>query len=232
MTRLADLTWPEAERRAADGALLVVPVGSTEQHGPHLPLSTDTDLAVALAERLARALPAAVVAPAVAFSASDEHRDFAGTVSIGQSACELVLVELVRSAATTFDHIILVSTHGGNAEPVRRAARRLLDEGHRLLAWSPGWSGDAHAGRTETSVMLALHPERVLRDAAAAGNTATLTELWPALRAGGVRPVSPNGVLGDPEGASAAEGERILAGAAERLVAAVTAWGGDGRGRA
>jgi creatinine amidohydrolase len=229
MTRLADLTWPDAERRAAAGAVLVVPVGSTEQHGPHLPLSTDTDLAVALAERLAGALAAAVVAPAVAFSASDEHRDFAGTVSIGQAACELVLVEVGRSAAATFDHIILVSTHGGNAEPVERAARRLRDEGHRVLAWSPGWSGDAHAGRTETSIMLALHPERVRRAAAAAGNTATLAELWPALRVGGVRPVSPNGVLGDPEGASAAEGERLLAAAAERLVAAATGWLGQER---
>ena len=70
--------------------------------------------------------------------------------------------------------------------------------------------GDAHAGRTETSLMLALAPSEVLLDRAAAGDTRPIAELLPELRAHGVRKVSPNGVLGDPAGASAAEGERLL----------------------
>jgi mycofactocin precursor peptide peptidase len=216
---LADLAWPQAER--ARGAALVVPVGATEQHGPHLPVSTDTDIAVALAERLVAALPEAVLAPALVYGASGEHAGFAGTLSIGREATEHVLVELGRSAAESFARVVLVSAHGGNAEPVARATARLVAEGRDVVAWSPSWSGDAHAGRTETSVMLALCPERVRLGAAAAGATAPLAALWPALRTGGVRAVSANGVLGDPAGASAEEGRRLLAAAGADLLAAV-----------
>ena len=125
MTLLADLTWPEAARLAAAGALLAVPVGSTEQHGPHLPLSTDTDIAVALARRLADRRPGVVVAPPVSYGSSGEHAGFAGTLSIGQDAVELVLTELGRSAAGTFGHLVFVCAHGGNAAPARQAVARL-----------------------------------------------------------------------------------------------------------
>jgi len=199
-----------------------VPVGATEQHGPHLPLSTDTDIAVALAERLAAALgPEAIVAPALAYGASGEHAGFAGTLSIGREAVEHVLVELGRSASASFARVVLVSAHGGNAEPVARAEERLRAEGRDVVALSPGFGGDAHAGRTETSVMLALHPERVRLPVAEAGATAPLASLWADLRARGVRAVSPNGVLGDPAGASAEEGRRLLETATARLVTAV-----------
>ena len=217
--RLADMTWGQS----AGADLLAVPVGSTEQHGPHLPLSTDTDIAVALAERLARAVPGTVVAPALAYGASGEHQGFAGTVSIGQDATELALVELVRSASFTFERIALVSAHGGNAEPLGRALARLRGEGREVIAWSPDWSGDAHAGRVETSVMLALAPERVRMSAAAAGNPAPLQELLPELKRAGVRAVSRSGVLGDPTGANAQEGERLLEEAARQLLEAVVA---------
>lgn len=246
-TVLGDLTWPEAERHAARDAVLAVPLGSTEQHGPHLPLSTDTDVAVAVARGLAAAPPAVdgsaahdridvVVAPAVGYGASGEHAGFAGTVSIGAAALETVLVELGRSATETFRHVVLVSTHGGNDGPVRAATVRLRAESRDVLAWFasgitvPGdWSvagvaGDAHAGRAETSIQLALGPARVRADLAAAGNRAPLVELMPALRAGGVRAVSANGVLGDPAGASAAEGAALLAGLTANLTAAVRSW--------
>ena len=224
MPVLADLTWPNAEVRGAAAALLVVPLGSTEQHGPHLPLSTDTDIAVALAERLADALPSALVAPAIGYGASGEHEGFAGTISVGQEAVELMLVELGRSASATFEKVLIVSAHGGNAAPVARAVRRLREEGRSVLAWSPRWRAEEHAGRVETSVMLALHPERLVLPSASAGNTTPLVDLMPALRASGVRAVSPNGVLGDPAGASAEEGRQLLDEATERLVAAVTRW--------
>src|SRR6266487_530072 len=116
---LADRTWPEVESRGT----LAVPVGSTEQHGPHLPLSTDTDIAVALADGLARRRPSVVVAPSLVYGSSGEHADFAGTLSIGQAATELVLLELVRSASATFPRTLLISAHGGNQLPVRRAER-------------------------------------------------------------------------------------------------------------
>jgi creatinine amidohydrolase len=220
---LADVTWPDAER-GAPAAVLAVPIGSTEQHGPHLPLSTDTDIVIALASGLAHARPVVVMAPAVPYGSSGEHEDFAGTLSIGQEALELALVELCRSASATFERILFINAHGGNAEPLDRAQRRLRGEGRDVRAWVPCWAGDAHAGRTETSLMLALAPERVRRDEASAGNVAPIAGLLPRLRARGVRAVSPNGVLGDPAGASAEEGHELLRAASEELVAMVDAW--------
>ncbi len=214
------MTWPGAGASARAGAVLLVPVGATEQHGPHLPLTTDTDLAVAVVDRAGALDPSLVAAPALAYGASGEHVGFAGTLSVGQDAVELVLLELGRSAAATFDRVVLVSTHGGNAGPLARAVARLAGEGRPVAAWSPRWGGDAHAGRTETSLMLAVAPDRVRLDAAAPGDTRPLDELLPLLRAGGVGSVSANGVLGDPTGASAGEGRRLLAAAAAELAAA------------
>jgi mycofactocin system creatininase family protein len=224
VTELATLTSPEAGKLATAGALLAVPVGATEQHGPHLPLSTDTDLAVALCAGLAAARPGVLAAPPVAYGASGEHQDFPGTLSIGSEAVELLLVELCRSATRTFSRVLLVSTHGGNAEAARRAERRLRTESRDVLAWLPSGEGDAHAGRAETSLELALAPDRVRPGRAAAGNTRPLTELMPQLRRSGVRAVSPNGVLGDPAGASAAEGAALLGRLLAGLLAAVDAW--------
>lgn len=218
MTRLGDLTWARVE---AD--VLAVPLGSTEQHGPHLPLSTDTDIAQALAHGLAARRPDVVVAPALPYGASGEHAGFAGTLSIGHEALELVLVELVRSATETFPHVLLVNGHGGNLASLSAACARLRDESRDVLVWSPGWRGDAHAGRTETSVQLALDASRVgsSRDA---GATGALAELMPALRRGGLRAVTDNGVLGDPEGASAEEGEALLLEALDDLEKTVVDW--------
>ena len=224
MTELAALTSPRAGELAAGGALLAVPVGATEQHGPHLPLSTDTDLAVALCARLAAGRPRVLAAPPLAYGASGEHQDFPGTLSIGAEAMELLLIELCRSATRTFSRVLLVSTHGGNAGPVRRAERRLRAESRDILAWLPAWAGDAHAGRAETSLELALAPDRVRPGRAEAGNTRPLTELMPELRRSGVRAVSPNGVLGDPAGASAAEGAALLGRLTADLLATVDAW--------
>lgn len=223
MPQLADLTWPEIGERAAAGALLSVPVGATEQHGPHLPLSTDTDVAVALCERLAAARGDVLIAPPVAYGSSGEHAGFAGTLSIGQAAVELLLIELGRSASETFEQVVFVSAHGGNAEPVTRAAAQLRAESRDVRVFMPSWDGEAHAGRVETSMLLAL-ARRVRMDRAVPGDTRPLEEIWPLLRSGGVRAVSPNGVLGDPTGASADEGHELLNRLAARLVDEVAAW--------
>lgn len=222
-SRLDSLSWPEVASRAAD-SLLVVPVGSTEQHGPHLPLGTDSAVAVALAERLAAGRGDVVVAPPLPFGSAGEHAGFAGTLSIGAVALELVIVELVRSA-DAFSGVVLVSGHGGNAEPLAAAVRTLRAEGRRVLSWQPKIpGGDAHAGRTETSLMLALAPESVRVESVEAGDVRPLATVIGALRRGGVAAVSSNGVLGDPAGASGEEGGRLLDSLAADLVAAVEAW--------
>src|SRR5882757_1418282 len=153
MPQLGALASPDVAGIAKNGTVLAVPLGSTEQHGRHLPLSTDTDIAIALCERLAQ-VRNVVVAPAVPYGSSGEHAGFSGTLSIGQAALELLVVELVRSATDTFDHVVLVSAHGGNNEAVTRAATILRAESRHVLLHQPCWSGDAHAGRPETSMQL------------------------------------------------------------------------------
>lgn len=205
--KLGEATWREVELHRE--AILVVPLGATEQHGPHLPLDTDTRIAEALAERAAERDGRIVVAHTQPYGSSGEHAGFAGTLSIGREATELLLVELCRSATESFERILLISAHGGNAIPVNRAVERLREDGRDVRAWSPRWDGDAHAGRVETSLMLAIAPELVGTEREP-GNTEPVEALLGDLVAAGVRPLSPNGVLGDPAGASAAEGRELL----------------------
>jgi creatinine amidohydrolase len=209
---LADRTWTELSRSVTT---LLVPVGSCEQHGPHLPMDTDTRIAVAVAHGAALRLGADVlVAPAIGFGSSGEHEMFPGTVSIGQGALYTLLVELGRSAGRWMRRLMFVNGHGGNVAVLRRAVELLVTEGRDVRWWScvlpPQFARDGHAGRTETSLMLALAPELVRCDRAEAGNVAPLGELLPEMRVGGVGAVSPNGVLGDPAGASAEEGRCML----------------------
>jgi creatinine amidohydrolase len=220
---LGFMTSPAAAACSSRKAVLVIPLGATEQHGPHLPLGTDTDIATALCERLAGARDV-VIAPAVPYGSSGEHAGFAGTLSIGQAGLELLVLELVRSATDTFDRVLLVNGHGGNCVALERAIRTLRFEGRDVLSWSPRWEGDPHAGRPETAIELALHSERVDAARMEAGDARPLAELLPLLRDGGMRAVSSNGVLGDPTRASAAEGRALLDALAADLIARLDEW--------
>jgi len=195
---------------------VLVPLGSVEQHGPHLPLDTDTRIAVAVARGAAAARPGVVAAPPVAFGSSGEHAAFPGTLSIGTHALGSVLVELGRDAIRDWEALLLVNGHGGNAGAVSAAVHRLRAEGRRCAAFhvAPG-SGDAHAGLTETALLLHLAPEVVRLDLLEAGERRPVSELMDRLRRDGVRSVSANGVLGDPRGATAGEGRRLF----EELIA-------------
>jgi mycofactocin precursor peptide peptidase len=233
---LGGATWPDiaATQRTR---LLAVPLGSLEQHGPHLPLDTDTQIARELAARLARSRPDVVVAPAIPYGASGEHAAFEGTLLVNHVVLADLLVELVRSARDAFAGVVVVSAHGGNHDALTRAEARCRADGDEVMVWPAVVpSGDAHAGRTETSLMLAIDPAAVRVERAEPGCTEPLDVLLPRLRTEGVRPVASNGVLGDPRGASGAEGEELLIAMAARLVAAVgSRWpepgdrDGDGR---
>jgi creatinine amidohydrolase len=230
---LSTAHWPEVE--AGPRRLLVVPVGSLEQHGAHLPLDTDTRIAVAVAARACAGLVGVGLAPPIAIGASGEHADFPGTLSIGSVALSTLLVELGRHASLHWPAMLLVNGHGGNVTAIRDAAGQLHREGRRCQAWHAGLrpgmlatgdalTPDAHAGRVETSMMLALAPQDVRLDAAAAGDTRPLTEILSDLSARGVRQVSPNGVLGDPAGASADEGAAMFQGLLADLTAHLESW--------
>ncbi|MEV4902468.1 mycofactocin biosynthesis peptidyl-dipeptidase MftE [Citricoccus sp. NPDC055426] len=221
--RLADATWPEVNPETFGGRapILVVPVGALEQHGPHLPLDTDAFIATAVATEVAAARDGAALAPSLPLGASGEHAGFPGTLSIGVQALHDVLVELVRSSTPTFAAVMVVNGHGGNLDALQSAAALCAAEGRMLLPHALGLPGmDAHAGRTETSLMLHLAPARVHQDLAAPGNTAPLRELLPEMRVHGVRGVSENGVLGDPSGATAEEGAALFAALVEKALAA------------
>lgn len=200
--------WPEIPAHP----LVLVPLGSTEQHGPHLPLGTDTAVASAVARSAATEL-GAVLAPALPYGSSGEHQGFPGTASIGRDALDAVLTELVRSLGSWASRVVLVTGHGGNVPVLAGVVPRLREEGH-AVGWIPcaAPGGDAHAGRTETSLLLHLDPAGVRADLAEAGSTRPIAELMPELRRVGVRAVAPNGVLGDPSGASADEGRSLLDG--------------------
>jgi mycofactocin precursor peptide peptidase len=215
---LSNATWPDAVR----SDVVFVPVGSIEQHGPHLPLDTDTVIAQAVTDGVAREVPGAWVAPPLCYGASGEHQGFAGTSSIGTEVLHDVIVQLVRSMRTWARRVVFVNGHGGNVTALTRAVDQLRLEGHDVaLVSCVAENADAHAGRTETSLMLHLRPDTVRLDRAEAGNTASLPQLMPYLRSGGVRSVSVNGVLGDPAGASADEGRDVLASMMDRVRARV-----------
>ena len=199
--------------QVATGAwTLLIPMGSTEQHGPHLPLDTDTRIAVEVASRVAAELHGVLVAPVLAITASGEHAGFPGTLSVGTDVVARMIVEIVRTAGPEFERIVVINGHGGNLAALRSAREVCEREGRAFEIWWPRVpGGDAHAGHTETSVMLAFASDSVLLDRAEAGATAPIDELVEEMRAEGVAAVSPNGVLGDPTGATAAEGDRILA---------------------
>jgi creatinine amidohydrolase len=219
---LAGATWCQVEATGAR-TVLAVPVGSLEQHGPHLPLDTDTRIAGAVAAGLAARCHGVSLAPAVAYGASGEHADFPGTLLVGHAVLADLLVELVRSARRSFAGVVFVNAHGGNEEALVTVQRRCKGEGDDVLVWramTPG--GDAHAGRTETSLLLAIDPGVVRLELAEPGRTEPIATLLPRLRAEGVRPVSSNGVLGDPTGASAEEGQALLDALVRGLTAAVS----------
>lgn len=244
MPHLEELTWPEVAAAVAAGATtLILPLGATEQHGPHLPLGTDTFRAAALAERLAALLSGALVAPALPVGCSDEHAGFPGLLGLDTATLAAVICELARRAAAWgVRRLIVLSAHGGNGQALALAGERLRAEQPALELWLPDELGapldgrlalaaaagvtpaafGIHAGEGETSELLHLRPDLVRRELAAPGYAGDMAAILPTLMAVGLRPVTPNGVLGDPTAADAARGAGYLQAAAEGLAAAIS----------
>jgi creatinine amidohydrolase len=219
VTELKNLTWPRAELLQRD--ILIVPLGSIEQHGPHLPLDTDSVIATAIAQELNQVKSTSGLAPTVAYGASGEHREFTGTLSIGTPALTMLLTELIRDATRYWRAVLFVNGHGGNSEALNAALLLAKSESRDVAAVGiKGDPTDTHAGYQETSLMLHLDPARVLLDQLEVGNTTPLHQLLPTMQESGVRTISANGVLGDPTKASAELGILIFNDAVDGAVAA------------
>ena len=195
---------------SVDKPILVVPIGSCEQHGPHLPVGTDSIVAEALCDAIATANVRVVIGPTLTVTSSGEHAGFPGTLSVGSPVTSSMVVELVRSADWA-SSVVLVNGHGGNVAAVQDAVETLRAEARNVTEWWPRVAdGDAHAGNVETSIMLHLAEHLVNMELAEVGNTRPLGEIAGALRSNGLRAVSPNGVLGDPRTATARAGSALM----------------------
>jgi creatinine amidohydrolase len=229
--RLEHLAWPDVEALLASGCrTALLPLGSTEQHGPHLPLATDTLIAEAVAERVCARLVDVVRLPALALGCAREHASFAGTLWLEEATLEAVLRDLARSlAAHGFERLLVFTAHGGNYGVLRAAAERLAPEVEPLrlepfldsmrLAKAIAAAGarfgvnadeaGQHAGETETSLVAALAPALLRRERLARGLVGALPApdelFYPDLRRH-----APDGTVGDPRAASAARAGAYL----------------------
>ena len=195
--------------------ILVLPLGAWEQHGPHLPLDTDTVIinrviseAVATPELLTADL---LIAPTVSITASDEHQGFPGTLSTGTQALKDSVVAICRSASWARG-VCIVNGHGGNADALAAITSALEYEQITHSVWSlPSYvGGDMHAGHTETSLMLHISPESV-RNVPLESGTHITRGIVDEMREHGVRGISTNGIIGDASTATASHGEAVLA---------------------
>lgn len=238
-----ELTREEARARAAE-ALLVLPLGATEQHGPHLPVLTDTitveHIAAAAAKRAATAIPV-LLAPTLPFGSSDHHLPFGGTLSLRTETYYRVLCDLIASlAAGGARRIFLVNGHGGNHELAQLAARDMALVHRVSIAatsyWIAAWDDlvrleahtlgrlPGHAGAFETSQVLALRPDLVRRplphrgDAPSAGPP-KIAPPFRAERHGAWQAI--DGFTDSPDRASTALGHAFLDAAAAAIAAAL-----------
>lgn len=226
---MEEMTWEEIkEAMEEDIDTVLVMVGSIEQHGPHLPISTDTLIAEILGERIAREINA-LLAPVIRPGCSDHHMDFPGTITLTPFTLMQVIKEYCESLAKHgFKNIILIPTHGGNFAPVNTIAPEIAkdlkgkakviviaDLAKFLGTWaevakefgiSPHDIG--HAGAGETSILLAEKEELVRKDRIKKGYTGELNAS--ALFIKGLKAYSEIGVFGDPTKASKEIGEKII----------------------
>jgi creatinine amidohydrolase len=236
---LARLTWRDAGEALLRARVALVPVGATEQHGPHMTLDTDTAIAEAFARRLGNALgDDALIMPTIPMGMSEHHLAFAGTMTLRASTLMGLIHDVVASCARNgVKRIVLINGHGGNIDPLRLVAREAARDGVAEVA-SIMWAVLAadlirdraatpyhsHACDIETSVAMAIAPQAVLADRIEApqppsGQPAPLAE-----------PRSPydipvpfeqwtnNGAIGDPRLATRELGEEIVALAERRAL--------------
>ncbi len=235
--KMEDMSWKEIEEAMEKGKdTVVLMMGSFEQHGPHMPMRTDTYISDELGERIARKLDYVLLGPTLSVGVSSHHMDFPGTVSLPSDLFMDILVEHCRAFDRHgFDFIALVPFHGGNFAPTKAAASEItekmnnasivlvadLNRNLKIMMDSFKEAGvdyeekGVHAGATETSIMMAVREDLVDKDRMERGYEGEVHTS--SLFTKGLRHFTDNGVLGDATKASKEAGEKILENLAEDL---------------
>jgi creatinine amidohydrolase len=231
---LGDLTYQDVSSKISARSVLILPVGSIEQHGPHLPLNTDIVIAEGMASRIVARWGEALDLwrlPTVSVSLAREHEWAAGTLSLSTKGMTALLRDLGRTIARALPtrNLFILNGHGGNRGILEALMRDLrADFGLNVCVFHPAALSDGtneysvaeiHGGRNETSLMLALAPHLVRHERIASGGQIAnpslvkesildLSVTWP-WSSGDAR-LSADGVIGDPHAATAEFGERLI----------------------
>jgi creatinine amidohydrolase len=235
---LKNLTWPEVKSLDFTKLIMIFPTGSFEQHGPHLPFTTDTDIVSAIAERVERSMTDRVLLlPTLWPGLSTHHMHFPGTLDVPQTVYIQLVTELCESMTNMgAKKVFILNGHGGNDTPLRAALRELKSSSPQTrFVFASYWTlaaktlrevresemgGMGHACEMETSVMLHLHPDRVhidraVRDGPAhtdAYRKADMQFARPVFFVNEFHEVTESGVMGHPDLATAEKGKRFLDG--------------------
>ncbi len=240
--QMEEMNWPSIKKAIDLGfRTVLIPVGSIEQHGPHLPTFTDSLLAYDLCERLAKKLGRTLAAPVIRPGCSEHHLAFPGTISVPPSTLRALVDAYVGSLVKAgFKNFVLIPTHGGNFEPLRKGFPALrkkyrkaniygyfdlqrfvaaMNEVAAQYGVSPEAAG-AHSGFAETSCVLAVRNELVDMSSAAPGYLGPFDrEVSRQIIKRGMTAFTKNGVLGDPRESSSEAGEKIIQNLVDHIVA-------------
>ena len=240
--RYEDLTGPQVQEVLSPSSILLLPIGAVEQHGPHLPLDTDSWDADYLCRRVAERCtrPRPLVLPLVPYGVSYHHDDYAGTISLAPETVAQVVYEIGISAARHgIRKLVIVNGHGGNAAALALAAQKINRDARIFTCVDTGETSDAdiaritetpndaHAGEIETSTSLATRPHLVELDRAVRDVPSFSSRYLDFSSEHGVpwfaetHHISKTGVLGDPTRATAEKGHAIWKIMIDHLVAFV-----------
>ncbi|MYE73587.1 MAG: mycofactocin biosynthesis peptidyl-dipeptidase MftE [Acidimicrobiia bacterium] len=226
------MSWTALGERLDKSPLdVIIPLGAFEQHGPHLPLDTDTLIAEAVADRAAQRAGECVVSPCIPVGASSHHLAFKGTASLSDNVLKSVTVEVINTLLSHgFRGAYLVTGHAGNVGAMALVMAELDPTDRSRVVSFDDWPAQrdavhqvaetkldlhrelvgTHGGHFETSILLAIAPHRVDMASAVAGHVGPASSASAKLRSEGMAALSPVGIIGDPRGASADAGELYL----------------------
>jgi creatinine amidohydrolase len=240
-----EFTWPEIRDAVAQNRVAVLPVGTIEQHGPHLPLVTDVLTASEMSRRAVAQIPGeAVLLPSVFYAFNEHHLDFPGTIAVRGDTFINYVTDIGRSLAHHgFRKILLVNGHGSNVPFLDIAARNITNETPAICAMAPWWNlvpkpllkdlresefpgGMAHGCELETSVLLYLRGDLVQMDKAARDLPVQRSEFFywdlqspsPVFFQEFFSRYSRTGTLGDPTKATVKKGELFVNAVVETLI--------------